>query len=212
MTITDFVTYVRNMHNATADSNWSDAEIYSLAEARANEITSIIGLIQGLSTQSTVAGTQSYSYPSNAVFIKRVLYAGRGLKELTFREWEERVVSGTAPSGNPFEYMVWNNLIYLVPTPNAIATLTIYSENQQSSITSASSTIDIPSVLHGRLADGVISLMYAKDLNSQMATFFESKWNNSHMTAFREFKNKRRGSCFLPGDSDTALNTDFGVI
>ena len=212
MTVTEFVTYVRNIHNAASDNNWSDAEIYSLTEARANEALSIIGLVQGLSTTSTVAGTQSYAYPSNVVFIKRVLYDGRGLKELTFREWEERVVSGTAPSGNPFEYMVWNNLIYLVPTPNAVGTLTIYSEKQQSAITSTSSTIDVPAVLHGRLADGVISMMYAKDLNSTMASFFEQKWQGVHMPAFREFKNKRRGSNFLPGDSDTALNTDFGVI
>lgn len=215
MTITEFVDYVRNMHNATSDSNWSDSEIYQLCKAKANEVLSLIGLVEATDTTVSVASTQAYAYPTSAIVIRRVLYSGKALKRLSFREWEARKVSGTNPTGTPSEYVLWNNQILMVPTPTASAdTITIYSEKEQSAISSASSTIDLPTVLHGRLAEGVISLMYAKDLNPSMATFFENRWDNVHLPAFREFKLRRREGygAFMVADSDTALNTDFGVI
>jgi hypothetical protein len=215
MTVTEFVDYVRNMHNASSDSNWSDSEIYSLIRSRAQEALSIIGLVEATSTTTSVSGTNAYDYPTNVVVVRRVLYDGIALKQITFREWESRKVSGTDPSGTPTEYVLWNNQIILVPTPSTSSdTITIYSEKQQSAITSTSSTIDVPEVLHYRLADGVIGQMFIKDLNPQMATFFENKWNTIHIPAFREFKMRRRHGyqTVIAADSDASLNTSFGVI
>lgn len=215
MTITEFVDYVRNMHNASADSNWSDSEIYKLAQARSNEAVGIIGLIEAVTTTTSTASTQQVAYPTNAILIRRVLYNGVALRQMTFREWEARRVSGTDPTGTPREFVTWNNVIYLVPVPTANGdTIKIYYDAQQSSISSASSTLDIPEVLHTRIADGVIAMMYAKDLNAGMASFFENKWNNIHIPAMREFKNRRRQSYgpILTADSDSSLNDDFGTI
>lgn len=215
MTVQEFVDYVRNIHNASADSNWSDSEIYKLLQARSNEALSLIGLVEAKTTVTSVIGTQAIAYPTDYIIIRRVLYNGIALRQMTFREWEARRVSGIDPSGLPREFATWNNTIYLIPIPSTAGdTITIYGEKQQSSITAISSTIDTPEVLHGRLADGVIGMMYAKDLNSQMASFFESKWTNVHIPAFREYKNRRRQSYgpILTADSDSSLNDDFGTI
>jgi len=201
------------MHNATSDTNWSDSEIYSLLQARSNEALRIIGLKEAIDTTTSVASTQAYAYPTNAVVIRRVLYSGRDLVELSFRQWAQRKVTGTTPSGSPREFVLWNSNIYLIPVPSASGdTITIYSEKQQSAITSASSTIDVPEILHGALADGVIGMMFAKDLNAQMAAYFEGRWTNAHIPAMREFQvRKRRGyKAFIVGDVDSTLETELG--
>lgn len=214
MTITEAVDYVRNLHNAESDDNWSDAEIYSLFQAKANECLSVIGLNESTATTASIAGTATYAYPTGAVHIRQVLYSGQALKRLTDRQYQARVVSGTAPSGTPREYTVWDNVITLVPVPSTSAdTITIKSENQQSAITSSSSTLDVPEVLHQALCDGVLWMMFAKDLNAQFMNAFMSRWNE-HKLSMREFVKRRRrtGSAITVTDTDSSLETEFGVI
>jgi len=214
MTITEAVDYVRRLHNAESDTNWSDAEIYSLFEAKSNEVMALIGLKEATATSTSVAGTADYAYPTNAVHIRRVLYSGQALKRLNFRQYQARIVSGTAPSGTPREYTLWNDTITLVPVPDTSSdTITIYSENQQSSITSSSSTLDIPGVLHQALCDGVLWMMFAKDLNAQFMSMFKNRWDE-HKLMMREFVKRRRrtGSAATIVDTDSSLETEFGVI
>lgn len=214
MTITEAVDYVRRLHNAESDNNWSDAEIYALFQAKANECLSVIGLNESTATTVSVAGTADYAYPSGAVHIRRVLYSGQALKRISFKQYQARVVSGTAPSGTPREYTLWNNTITMVPVPDTSAdTITIYSENQQSSITSSSSTLDVPEVLHQALCDGVLWMMFAKDLNAQFMSAFLNRWNE-HKISMREFVKRRRrtGTAATIVDTDSSLETEFGVI
>lgn len=216
MTLTQFVDYVRNRHNASGDSNWSDSEIYSLITGRCNEVLSIIGLIEGTDTSTTtVASTQAYSLPSNTITIKALLYNGELLQPISFKEWEEEKSSGSTPTGTPKTYVVWNSQVLLIPTPDAANTLTFYIEKLHPLIDgSAQSTIDLPAVLHYRLADGVICDMAAKDMNQQMMTFYEQKWNQAHIPSFYRyaFLRKRRGRMRVVKDADTSINTDYGVI
>lgn len=214
MTITEAVDYVRRLHNAEGDTNWSDAEIYSLFQAKCNEALAIIGLKEATATTTSVAAQADYSYPSNVVFVRRVLYDGLALKRLNFKQYQSRVVSGTAPSGTPREYTIWNNTITLVPVPDTSSdTITIYSENQQSAITSSSSTLDVPEILHQAICDGVLWMMFAKDLNAQFMATFKNRWDE-HKAMMREFVKRRRrtGTAATIVDSDSSLETEFGVI
>lgn len=214
MNISDAVTYVRNMHNASNDSHWSDSEIYKLFEKRSNEMLRTIGLVEDKDTSiTTVASTADYAYPSGVVFIKRVWWNGRPLKLITFKQAESRNPTGATITGNPTEYYVWEGNITLVPTPSSAATLTLFCEKEQSAITSAASTLDTPAVLHGGICDGVLAEMYIKDLNMQFAKFFEEKWQQAKQEA-REFVKQRRraGGSQVVVDTDSSLETEMGLI
>lgn len=215
MTLAQFEDYVRNRHNAQNDPNWSSAEIYALTTGRCDEIVSIIGLLQGTnSATSTVIGTQAYNFPTNFVSIKTLLYNGKKLSPISFNDWESQKSNGLTPSGEPIYYVEWNNQVLLVPTPDAVAPLTFYGEKEHPFIdNNTQTTIDIPSVLHYRLADGVIADMAAKDENWTMMDKYESIWINKHIPAFERyaFLQKRRGKFRTLTDADTAVATEFGV-
>lgn len=194
MTVSEFVDYVRNRHNAVSDTFWADSEIYALIEARANEVLSIIGLIEAKDTSlTTTASTQAYNLPTNWVFIKKLLVDNYACQQITFDEWDaEHTRGSTDPTGTPDRYFLWNDQINLVPVPaTSSLTITLYGYKKQSSITSASDMINIPSILHGRLCDGVIADMFAKDQKWQPHRTYEEKWLQVHIPAFKEYKAKR---------------------
>lgn len=218
MTVQEVINYVRRMHNeASAQTpNWTDAELFALMEAKCNEVVSIIGLIEAKDTSLTsTSGTADYAYPTNVIKIRRVLYDGIPLKYLNFRQFEARVPQGTAPSGTPREFMLWNNTITLVPTPSVSSdTITLYAEKKQSAITSVASTIDIPAVFHGALCDAVLSEMWAKDLNAGMAQIYQNKWLQFHIPNMKQFakRKRRRGLPSTVIDADSVVETENGVI
>lgn len=206
MTVTEAVDYCRNRHNAVSDSFFDDAEIYKLIEGRANMALSWLGLIQATDTSLvTVSSQQAYNYPSNFVFIKKVLVDNYPLVPITFEEWDSEHTRGsTDPSGTPERVVIWNNQLLLVPIPTTAGkTIKIYGEKQQSSITTSSSTIDIPAVLHIHLLPGVIADMFAKDKDASMMDRYESVWNNQSILAFQNYAVKRRSSAGFSTVFDT---------
>lgn len=217
MNVSDVLNYVRAMMNeeTAVTPNWSDMELYRIIEKKCNEALSFIGLIDASTTFTSVSAQDTYDYPTNFIRLRRVWYNGVGIKLLNFRQYESRQPSGNKPSGTPREMIVFNDQIIFTPTPNVTGdTITIYGEKQQSSITGSNSTIDLPSVFHGAICDGVIAEMFAKDLNSGMYDRYTNKWNDVHIPAMREFakRRRRRGMPTTVIDADSLLETEFGVI
>lgn len=216
MTPAQALDYLRRRHNESSSTNsyWSDDEIYSLITAREHEACAILGLIEATDTSTTtVASTQAYSWPSDAVDLKTVFYDGTLLSELSFREWEnEKQAGGTTPTGTPEGFVSWNRQVLLVPTPNAAKTLTFYYEKLPSTV-SAAGTIDLPTVLHYPLMDGVLALMYAKAQNSSLMTHYENLWQKHMIQTFPVYKlrEKQRGRARVLIDSDTSPGTSHGV-
>lgn len=215
MTVAEAITYCRRMHNAEGDDNWADEEICKLLEAKANECVQISGLIEDVVTTSTVADTDEYAFSlfdEDMQFLKRLEYNGEPLKRISHKYYELRVPLGVNPSGKPNEYFVWNNTIYLTPNPSEVGTLTAFIEKKQSAIADATGTLDVPEIFHPMICDGVIWMMYMKDLNQSFAVMFRDMWM-AHKIEMMKFAKKRRRSDGYNTviDADTALETDFGV-
>ena len=136
------------------------------------------------------------------------------LQLISFRDWELQKSGGTTPEGKPIQYVVWNGQLLLVPTPDTSAqTITIYAETVHPFIDGTlQTTIDLPAVLHWRLADGVLADMYAKDLNQAEQRMYEDKWLNIHLPAFYIYarRTKRGGRVKTLLDADSHPVTDRG--
>ena len=207
MTPSAFVDYVRKRHNAVSDSFWDDDEIYKLLEGRCQEVLGIIGLIEGVDTSlTTTASTQTYAMPTNFVRVKKLLVNNYACRQITFEEWDaEHNRGGSDPEGTPDRFFVWGSNIYLVPIPSTSAqTITVYGEKQHGSISSGS-TIDIPEVLHYRLANGVLSDMFVKDKDANMATFYYNIWVNQDLPAFERYRDQKHQSANYP----ITFNADY---
>ena len=199
MTLTQFVDFVRNRHNAVSDSFWSDDEIYKLTEGRCQEVMGIIGLSEGVDTSlTTTASTQTYAIPTGYVRIKKLLVNNYPCRQITFEEWDgEHNRGGTDPEGTPDRFFIWGSSIYLVPIPSASSqTITIYGEKQQTALETGV-TIEVPSVLHYRLANGVLADMFVKDKDTATAKFYTDIWLNSDIPAFYQYQaNKHQSANF----------------
>ena len=182
---------------------------------RCNEVLSVIGLIEDVDTSVTiVASTQSYSVPDDIEFIKHVTFDGYPVTQIQLKDWEKHKEGNVTPEGRPEYYFLWDSKIWFVPTPSEVKTVAIYCEKKHPMINGTTqSTIDIPGVLHFRMLDGVISDMFAKDLNAQLAAFYENKWQNVHMKAFFQYKmlQKYRGKNPPVADPDAMVN-DEGIL
>lgn len=216
MTLAQALDYVRRRHNAQSDTNWSDAEIYALMTGRCNEILSVIGLIEAVDTSiASAVGTQNYAFPTNVVFIKKLLFDGYPIKQTSLRESESLKEGNVVASGRPEYWYEWNKTIFFIPIPDQIKTVTSYVEKMHPYIDNTSqTTIDIPAVLHFRMLDGVIADMFAKDLNQGMMSHYETLWNQKHMPAFWQYKMvlKYHGQSPTVIDADTNIMSDKGIV
>lgn len=178
MTLTELVTFIRQRHNAVGDSFWSDAELYNLIWAACLEMAREALVIENTYTTSTVAGTQEYTYPTNAIGIKRVTWDGAKLKKISFREDDS--ITGqnaeTTGQGNPAYYFIWNDTIYLRPIPSSVATLKIFTFNEPQAL-STTSSLEIPRQFHVDVADYVLSCMHSKEKNYSGAQYYRNLWD-----------------------------------
>lgn len=216
MTLAQFIEVIRRRHNAESDSYWSDAELYQLVTNRCNEVLSYIGLLEGVETSTSTSGTQVLAYPDDCVTIRQITYKADALKRITFRDWESYKTETTTQSGRPYMWVPWNRQAYLVPIPDTTGdTITAYYYKEHPYIENSSVTsIQVPSVLHAHLVNGVVADMFAKDENNQMATFYETKWNQVSIPAFLRFKamEDQGGGFSVTGDADSGVALDVGVI
>jgi hypothetical protein len=190
LTLAQFVDVVRNRHNAVGDSNWSDAEIYALLTQRLNEAMSYTGLIEATATASTVIATQEYAYPTGCQSLVAVDYNSQRLRKIDFTEWDMyRSASTGTPQGTPTAYFPFNDYVYLIPTPSAVGTIKYWYLKDHTFIDgSVQTTIDVASILIPHITNGVLSDMYAKDLNQGMATFYENMWVSKGIPAFYQYR------------------------
>ena len=67
----------------------------------------------------SVAGQRNYILPTNFLFVKRVTFGGRKLNPVNLEDLDEEYPSREAEpsSGEPQVFYLWNNQIYLYPTP-----------------------------------------------------------------------------------------------
>lgn len=183
---------------------------------RCNEVLSVIGLIEDVdsSITSTAAG-QSYGLPADVEFVKHVTYDGYPVTQIQLKDWEKHKEGNQTPSGRPEYYFIFDERIWFVPIPDEDAKqVVLYCEKKHPMIDNlAQTTIDIPGVLHFRMLDGVLSDMFAKDLNAQLAAFYENKWQNVHMKAFFQYKmlQKYRGKNPPVADPDSLVG-DEGIL
>jgi hypothetical protein len=205
MTPLEINTEARDLYNAVGDTFFTDLQIYNWMKQACDQFAKL-WLIESSSSTSTVAATQSYAYPTNAIALKRVLVNGRKLKRITGREDDAVTLSNQTATtqGWPSYYTDWNSTIYLRPIPDAVYTLSFQTYNLHSTI-SAASTLDLPVLFHQDLVDYVLMRMFAKDkdvinMSYHRDLFFE------HLKEAKAYQaRKRRTDSFATTQSEENL-------
>lgn len=215
MTPTDIITAARDMYNATGDSFFSDTLMYNWIWQGCHEFAKKTWLIEATSSSSTVAGTQAYAYPTNAIAIKRVTVNGKKLKRITFREDDAITLSNSvsATQGYPIYYTDFNSSLALRPIPDSIYTMVTYYYSDQPQITAGTTPIILPALFHFDLVDYVLYRMFMKDKDIESGQFHLQNWL-MHIKDGLSYKNrlKRTDSFATVQSEDTLPVTILGEV
>ena len=205
MTLTEIEEAARAQYNGDGDTFFNSVDFYRSIYQASQILAREALCIEAAYTTTTVASTQEYAFPSNTISIKRVTYDGRKVECINMRQDDMLTLQGTGAvsTGTPQYYFVWDDTIYLRPVPAEAATLKIFSYNEASEIV-AGSSIEIPTLFHMDMVEYVLSRMYAKDKDSQMAAFHRDLWDRAVGNAKRWAQKRKRG------DSMPVVNSEEG--
>jgi hypothetical protein len=208
MTPSDLELAARNRYNAIGDPHFSTDMIMDIIyQACLQMSTESMIIEQTYSTTSTLA-IREYSYPTNAMAIRRIEYNGKKLRYSDLEDDPKTSINEV--SGTPSCYAIWKQELILYPTPDTTGdTIKVYTYNRPARVTS-SSVLEIPEELHMDILDLILSVMYAKDQNNVMATYHRNLWEQSLVRIKRHQMKKKSGDEFhVTKDSDFV---EYGVI
>jgi hypothetical protein len=195
MTPSELELAARNRYNAIDDPHFSSAMIMDIIYQASMTLAVECFCIEQTYTTTSTSGTREYSYPSNAMSIRRVEY--NGVKVIPSTLERDPKSNTSAPSGTPAEYAIWEDDIIFFPTPNATGdTVKVFTYNRPQAVTS-SSTLEVPAEYHLDMIDLILSVMYAKDQNEGMATYHRNLWEKSINRIKRQRAKKLRGDMFM---------------
>jgi hypothetical protein len=202
LTPAEIETQVRARYNASGDPHFTSAEIRNCIWQAEMELALEAFVIESTTTTASVANTQTIAYPTNCIAVRRLEYDGKKIRVSSLEA--DPKTSTTQVYGTPGEYAIWNDTIYLYPTPDAVKTVKIFHYNQPTEVTTSSTTMSVPVRYHTDIIDYCLSIMYAKDQNTQMATYHRNQWESNVSKIKRNRKKEKSSDGF-------AVVKEFGV-
>lgn len=217
MTPSEIETAARRKYNSVNSSFYSSSEVYDLIYQAEMEIARETKMLEGVTTTTSTAADNTYSFPTGVLEIKRVEYNGCKLQRIDFREDDAITLanSDTTAQGTPLYYFVWAETLYLRPIPDTSSdTIRIYYFKMPTAVTSASQTLEVPSLFHMCIVDYVAAEMAAKDQNFETAQYYRDAWYNKHLPSMKQWVSKRkRGDAFgVVKDEENLVGTVFKVL
>jgi hypothetical protein len=212
MTPSEIIEVARNNLNAVTDTLWSDAELLKHLDNCQRELARKTRCIENVATDTSVASQSDYTWPTRAIDILRITFDGTKLQRISFDEYDQL---GANLSGTPAYYMLFNDTVTLVPTPDSGAaskTIKFYVYSEPSTTTLAS-TLEVPTIYHDVLCHGVTYHMCPKDLGHPLVTFWRDKWFTGLAEVEHHVKLRKRADGFsVVVREEDALTSNFGVI
>lgn len=203
----DIIATARDIYNATGDNFFTDTQMYNWIWAAEHEFAKKAWLIERTFTTPTVSGTQTYTYPTNTIAIKRITVNGKKIKRITHRYDDAITLSNATVTtqGWPIYYTDFNYTIYLRPIPDGVYTMQVFTYQDASQITSASQVLETPALFHMDIVDYMLFRMFAKDRDAQNMSFHRDEWKR-HVADAVAYKNRmKRTDSFATVQSEDVL-------
>lgn len=173
MNLETIVNSCRNKYNSMGSKFWDVGELYQLIYEACLRMAIETKCIERTFETVTAPNVQEYDLPEYAIGVKRVTWNGKKLDKISFDD--DDLLTGffetTASTGNPQQYLEWQEKIRLRPIPAGEQPLLIYTYNEPQPITTGS-ILEIPTRYHVYLLDYVLSCMVFKDEKFDIANKF----------------------------------------
>jgi hypothetical protein len=211
VTPTTLELYCRQRYNAIGDAMFSESEMLAYIWDAQMQLAKETWCIRDVYTTTTVASQQEYPFPTQTLAIKRLTVNGDEAEPRTLEEVLDLTSSAASPTGLSYIYAIWNEVLYLGPTPDGAYPLKIFSVNEPAEV-SVDSTLEVPSRYQLDLADYVNEQMCIKDKNYVGAQVYAAKWAEKVMKAKAQERKLLRGQRFSwVRDTDRDLDVSGGL-
>ncbi len=211
MTPGEVLEQANQQYNSVGDAFFPDSEGYFIMWQGSMELATKAYVLEDSFETTTVAGTQEYAYPTNALGIKRVTYNGRRLEPIDFIKDDQITLwnSATAAQGPPVAYVEWEETLALRPIPDSAYTLKVYAYCRPQEI-SAVSTLEIPAEYHMGLVNLLLSYKASKNKDYDGAKYYKELWAQTVDLAISRKQTKKRAGGFRVVRDHTLEPTAFG--
>ena len=186
------------MLNAESAKFWSSDEIIGdLLYMAMMELATETFCIENRYTTPSVVDQAEYSHPARSFTIKRVEYDGVKLKPIDKRRMDAVDDNlDTTITGTPQYYTWFDGVFQLFPAPDTAGLdLKIWSYDEPS-VPTDTSTLEIPTRYHPKLAIGTAYYMTLKELGHPNTGLLERRWLNSIQDVKRHERARKRGDSF----------------
>lgn len=206
----------RRRYNSLNDGFWTSDEVRKLIYSAELILAVEAKVIESVDTSiTTVASTRAYAFPTGCLGIKRIEAAGLKLRPIDMREYDALTLNNTTSTvtGQPAYYFIWDEQIYLHPTPDAAYVLTIYQYQEPTLLDNTSTVMNTPIRCHMNIVDFVTREMAAKDTNWEAHDRYDTKWNKYvDREKANSSKRKRTDSFATVKDEESLSNTLLGIV
>ncbi len=182
MTPDEIQAAARRKYNAVSDTFYTDSFFYDLIYEAETELAEEAQTIQKVYSASSVASQREYSWPTNAIAIKRLEYDGNKLRLATFRQDDAQTLSdaSTTETGTPDFYQLWDRTIYLRPIPDTSSlTIKIYSYDMPSLQSTGNANLDTPVHYHKDIVNFCVGYLAAKNQDMNTAQMYQGLWQRA---------------------------------
>lgn len=208
---------IRQRFNAVGDGFFSSGEIWDLLVDAQNELALETDCIEKVFSTTTVNGTREYEYPTNAYRIHRVQWNGKRLDPNDFMldDLSTGNSADTTSTGEPINYQIWGDTMFLRPVPDAAQTLKVFCNVTAQDITVATQTLDIPERYVRHLKDYCLAAMFAKSgaRVRQFAQYHDGRWQKAINDVKRVEMKRKQGDQYSVIKSDEQMPWhDSGMV
>lgn len=203
-------------NSATNDPFFTDEYLRGLVFEAESILAKEGWVIEDTLTTTSVSGTRELNYPSNTLAIKEIRYDYKklSLTEMTF----DPKTSSTDPSGTPRRYGVWDDIIYLFPTPSVSGNqIQIRRYAYPAFLTSNICPLNVPTEYQTDLINFILGHMATKDQNLPLAQTYFALWAQTVAKArdqrrkrLRKDKMARTKDLYFGSDEVTADGGAYG--
>lgn len=201
LTVSNIQTRARQRYNAVDDDFYSDAELRDMIFDAQAILAKEGWVIEKTYTTPAVADTRTYTYPPTTLAIKEVRHDYDVLEKTRLRS--DPKTSTTEPTGKPRQYAVWDDTIYLFPTPDTAGSLNgsgdrvnyidIKVYKYPDDLTSNDDLIQVPEEYKEDLVYYCLMWMATKDQNTVLSDRYKLLWDESVLRAKKQRKKRLRG-------------------
>ena len=195
LTVSDLMERARQRYNAVGDDFFSDQMLRDAIFDAQTDLAKEGYVIEKTFETTSVADQREYTYPENTLSIKEVRYDSDKLQKVSLRD--DPKTSNDDPTGTPADYAIWDEVIYLYPTPDTTGdTIQIKCYAYPQDITSNTDNIEVPQEYREDIITYVNYLMAQKDQNFTLADRLLARWQDAIFKAQRQRQKRLRGDSF----------------